>query len=144
MRKVILSLAAAGAALVVASPASAQYFPQPQGYAYGYQNNYGQVRALQARVDNLQRQIERLDRREVIREREARRLRDQARSIERRLWSARNGGLSPWEANDVQMRLVRLEQNVRVASMARGGGYYRDRDDRDGRRHGRDRDRDDD
>src|SRR5207244_791698 len=68
MRKIVLSLAAAGAALVVASPAAAQYYPQPQQQPYGYGNayggqpygggyggygfnNYGQVRALQARID---------------------------------------------------------------------------------------------
>ena len=68
MRKLIISLAAAGAALAFASPAAAQYYPQQnygyggqnygygQQYGYGYngygQNNYGQVRALQVRIDN--------------------------------------------------------------------------------------------
>ena len=39
MRSVVLSLAAAGAALAVASPAAAQYYPT-QPYGYGY-NGYG-------------------------------------------------------------------------------------------------------
>ena len=44
MRKIVLSLAAAGAALLAASPAAAQYYPQPQpapyGNAYGYNNGF--------------------------------------------------------------------------------------------------------
>src|SRR4051794_41766572 len=72
MRKIILSLAAAGAALVAASPAAAQYYPQPQPapYAYGHNGyghgNWGMVRNLQVRIDNVQRQIARLDRRDRI------------------------------------------------------------------------------
>ena len=62
MRKVLISLAVAASALAVATPASAQYFPAPQGNAYGYNNNYGQVRRLQARIDQIQRQITMLDR----------------------------------------------------------------------------------
>ena len=151
MRKVIISLAAAGAALVVASPASAQYFPQPQGYAYGYNNNHGQVRALQARVDSLQWQIKRLDKRNMIRDRSADRLIEDSRNIERRLRNAARYGLNPYEANDIQMRLARLEQRVQFAMSRRyngGHGYYdrdgRDHDDRRDRRDRRDRDRYDD
>ena len=77
MRKIVLSIAAAGAALIAASPAAAQYFPQPQPYGYGaqpygygngynngYQGNWGQVRALQARIQRVEWQINRLDRRD--------------------------------------------------------------------------------
>ena len=62
MRKVLIALAAAGSALALASPASAQYYPQPQqpygynGYGhngYGY-NGFGQVQQLQQRIDALQ------------------------------------------------------------------------------------------
>lgn len=144
MRKVILSLAAAGAALVVAGPASAQVFQQPQGYAYGYHNNYGQVRALQARVDAIQWQIKRLDRRNVIRDRSADRLIQDSRQIERRLRNAARHGLNPYEAQDVHMRIARLEQRLQIVlqrQMHRGNGYYRDgRYDRDDdRRDRRDR-----
>ena len=90
MRKMILSLAAAGAALVAASPAAAQYYPQPQpvpygyngyGNGYGFNNNWGQVRALQMRVDNVERQINWLDRRDRIGDPSADRLRDEADDI---------------------------------------------------------------
>src|SRR5947199_211192 len=61
MRKIVLSLAAAGAA--IASPAAAQYYPQPQpapyghGYGNGFQGNWGEVRGLHARIDNLSHAI---------------------------------------------------------------------------------------
>lgn len=154
MRKVMISLAAAGAALAFATPAAAQYYPVPYGNAYGYgYNNYGQVRSLQYRIDAVQRQIRNLDRRDRIRDNSADRLRAEARGIENRLHrAARYGGLSPYEANDISVRIARLEQRVQY-SMARGygrygyngynGAYYdRDRDGRDdryeddqGRRH---------
>jgi opacity protein-like surface antigen len=145
MRKVLISLAAAGAALVVASPAAAQDYPQPQPYAYGNgyngyghnnyaYNNYGGVRALQARVDALQWQIKSLDRRDRIRDRSADRLRDEAKSIEHRLHRAERYGLNPYEANDIQARLARLEQRVQYAASRYGrygNGHYGDRRDRD-------------
>src|SRR5262245_32765222 len=89
MRKLLISAAIAASTLVAAAPAAAQYYPQ--GNAYGY-NNYGQVRRLQARVDNLQRQITHLDRRNILSNREAARLRDDSREVENRLHRvARNG-----------------------------------------------------
>jgi hypothetical protein len=132
MRKIVLSLAAAGAALVVASPAAAQYYPQPQPapYAYGHQGygqgNWGMVRSLQVRVDAIQRQINRLDRRDRIGERSADRLRDEARNIERRLHSRARGGLNQREAGDLYYRVQRLEQRVQFALNDRNG-RYRDR-----------------
>ena len=139
MRKIVLGLAAAGSALVVAAPASAQYYPQPAPYGYngyGY-GNWGQVRALQARIDNVERQIGRLDRRDVIRDRSADRLRDEANRIERQLHRHARNGLNPYEANEISARISRLEQRVQYA-VANGYGRYGDRD-RD-----RWRDRDDD
>jgi len=134
MRKFVLSLAAAGAAIVAASPAAAQYYPaqQPAPYGYGYNNGYGQARALQVRLDNGERQISRLDRRDRIGERSADRLRDQANDIERRLRKVSRNGLNPYEANEIQVRITNLEQRVQVAMSNR---YGRDRygyNDRDG------------
>jgi hypothetical protein len=150
MRKVLIALAAAGSALAFASPAAAQYYPAPPppGYnqpygGYGY-NNYGQVRALHARINNVERQINRLDRRDRIGEREADRLREQANRIERRLRHATGNGLKPYEANDVARRIAFLEQRVQFAvnngwrnygrrfGWNNWNGYYSDRD-RDGR-----------
>jgi hypothetical protein len=140
MRKIVLSLVAAGAALVVASPAAAQYYPQPQpapyayghngygynnGYGYG-QGNWGMVRSLQVRVDAIQRQIDRLDRRDRIGERSADRLRDEARRIERRLHQRARGGLDQREAGELYYRVQRLEQRMQFAMNDRYG-RYRDR-----------------
>lgn len=153
MRKLLLSLAAAGAALAAASPAAAQYYPapQPQGYAYGF-NNYGQVRALQARVDAIQYQIRMLDRRNVIRDGSASRLKEESRHIEKRLRQASRHGLNPYELNDIQQRIARLEQRVQYAMNGRFGrhaqygsygqnGHYDRHDRNDDDRWDRDDDR---
>jgi opacity protein-like surface antigen len=169
MRKLILSLAAAGSALALATPAAAQYYSQPYapgygGQQYGYNgyghNNWGEVRALQARIDRVEWQIRRLDRRNVIRDDSADHLRYEADSLERRLHMAARNGLNPYEAQDIRFRIDRIEQRVRYAaanSYGRGGygynGYnaygYRGDGDQYGREHQRwhenhDNDRDDD
>jgi tetrahydromethanopterin S-methyltransferase subunit G len=136
MRKVLISLAAAGAALVFATPAAAQYYPQQQPYGYGYNgygnNNFGQVRALQERIDGVERQIRFLDRRNVVRDDRADRLRGEANDIERRLHRAERHGLNPYEANEINARIARLEQRVQFAASNRygryGNGYYGDGD----------------
>ena len=143
MRTFLISLAAATSALAVATPASAQYFPVPQGNAYGYHNNYGQARRLDARIDAIQRQINRLDRRDILSDREAERLRRQSREIERRLHFAARNGLHPQERFDIERRIARLEQRLfRDAHDGNRwgrndgryyGGYDRDRDGRDDR-----------
>jgi hypothetical protein len=161
MRKVLIALATAGAALAVATPASAQYYGNPNyGYGNGYNNGgWGQVRNLQVRIDSIERQINMLDRRDRIRNRTADRLRNEANNIERRLRYAGRNGLNPYEANEIQVRIARLEQQVQYSGRGRWGnnaygynnyngynnGYYdRDRDGRDDRYeddHGYRRDR---
>lgn len=153
MRKILLSLAAAGIALAATSPAVAQYYPQSYGYGsngYGYNgfgyNGYGDIRALQARINAVQRQIDRLDRNNRIGDGTANRLREESGTIEHRLYRAQRYGLNPYEANSLQTRIARLEQRVQYAAPNRYGrygysrddGYYGDRD------RGRDYDRDDD
>ena len=129
MRKFVISFAAATAALAVASPAAAQYYPQPQqpyghnggynGYnGYGY-NGYGQVRALQQRIDGLQNRL----RYAGVRGKSAQRLREESRSLERRLHIAARNGLNPYEVNDIANRIARLEQRVSYA-MGRGYNHY--------------------
>jgi hypothetical protein len=81
------------------------------------------------RIDNVERQINRLDRRDRIGDRSADRLRDEANRIEDRLHRAARGGLNPYEARDIEYRIQRLEQRVQYA-MNDGYGRYRDRDDR--------------
>ncbi len=159
MRKVLISLAAAGTALAIATPASAQYFPQPQqafGYGYGYgHNNYGQVRALQARVDQIQGQLDRLAQRRMISRNEYNALHRDSHRIEQRLRAVASYGLGQRERYDIERRIARLEQRIAYEvrdgrGWNRGGdyhgstgyngyygqsgyGYDRDRDGRDDR-----------
>jgi hypothetical protein len=149
MRKVLISAAATVSTLAFAAPAAAQWAPAPAPYgnAYGY-NNYGQVRSLQARVNNLQRQIDRLDQRRVLSNREARRLRDESRDLERRLHSVSRNGMNPREYASVENRIQRLERNIWQEARDGNGNRYgynsyngynqngwvdRDRDGRDDR-----------
>jgi len=137
MRKIVLSLASIGAALVVASPAVAQYYPAPQPAPYGYNNGYngyngyrggfGQVRAFAMRIDNIERQIDRLDRRDRIGGYSAERLRNEADRARERLRDIGRGGLSPREAGEMETRIQRLEQRVQFA-LNRGRYGYGDRD----------------
>jgi hypothetical protein len=143
MRKVLIALATAGSALAVATPAAAQYYPQPivrapvynQGYGYnngyayngyGYNNvNWGHVRSLQARVDRIQRDLGHLASHRMISRNEYRNRQEDARDIERRLRrDARDGrGLNGQEVYQAERRIARLEQRIA-------------RDMRDGRRYG--------
>ena len=127
----ILAGGAGIAALATAVPAAAQYYPyQYNNYAYGnaYGNAYGyndyngygrgnweQVRGLQVRLNSIERQINRLDRRDRIGDRSADRLRREANNIERRLHERARGGLNPREAGDLINRVQRLEQRVQFA-----------------------------
>lgn len=142
MRKFIISAALAASTLVAAAPAAAQWYP-PQGNAYGY-DNYGQVRRLDARIDAMQRQITNLDRRNVLSNREAARLRDDSREIENRLHRVARNGFTNWERNDIENRIQRLE--VRIQREARDGNrydrYYDNRDRWGDRDNWQDRDRD--
>ena len=122
MRKFVIAAALAATALTAAAPAAAQYYQQPQGYGYGYNNNWGQVRRLQARVDQLQRQIRHLDSRNILSEREAARLRQNSREIEQRLRYAARNGLNPQEAYGIERRIQRLE--IRIHREARDGNRY--------------------
>lgn len=125
MRKILLSLAAPCAVLAAASPATAQYYPQPYGYrynGYGY-NDYGQVGALHARIDRIEWQINRLDRYNGVPNGVADRLREEARRLEYRLNRAARYGLNPYETNDIQVRIAQLEQRVQYASANRYGRY---------------------
>ena len=121
MRKFIITAALAASTLVAAAPAAAQWYP-PQGNAYGY-NNHGQVRRLDARINNVQRQIDHLDRRNILSNREASRLRGESRGLENRLQRAARYGLNNREAYDIERGIQRLE--VRVQREARDGNGYR-------------------
>jgi predicted RNase H-like nuclease (RuvC/YqgF family) len=138
MRKLLISAAIAASTAITAAPAAAQYYPQ--GNAYGY-NNHGQTRRLQVRIDQLQRQITQLDRRNILSNREANKLRAESRGLEQHLRYAARNGLNGREAYNIERGIQRLE--VRIQREARDGnrrGYYnqagwsdRDRDGRNDR-----------
>lgn len=150
MRKVLISAILAASTLAIAAPAAAQWtvaygnqyggqygnqyagqYGSPYGNAYGYNNNRGQVRVLQVRLNQLERQISQLDRRNILSDREANRLRYQANMIERQLRAASYNGLNGYEARDIQVRIARLEQNIRY--QANDGNRYANRGYNDGR-----------
>jgi hypothetical protein len=121
MRKFLIPAVLAASALTAAAPAAAQWAPppvygsqygSPYGQAYGY-NNYGQARRLEARVWELRRQIDRLDARNQISERQADRLRGQANDIRRELRRASYGGMNSWERNMIERRIANLEFRIR-------------------------------
>lgn len=134
MRKFLISAALMASTVAVAAPAAAQWAaPVPQGYAYGY-NNHGQVRRLEARVDQIRRQIHHLDRRNILSDREARRLSEEARELDRRINVLARNGFNQRDRYEVERRLARLEQRLhRDVNDRRGyNDGYADRD-RDGR-----------
>lgn len=153
MRKLLISTILAASTLAIAAPAAAQWtlsygnqygsqYGAPYGNAYGYNNN-GSVRVLQVRINQIERQIAQLDRRNILSNREAARLRNQARVIERQLRAAAYNGLNRYEHQSIQVRIARLEQNIRRQASDgnrwsnRNSGYAnpydRDRDNRDDR-----------
>ena len=146
MRKFIIAIAAGASALAVATPAAAQYYQGNPGYGYnngyGYgRANYGQVRSLQARVNNLQRQIDRLAQRRAITRDEHNGLQRDARQVERRLYNSGRNGLSGREFAEIQNRISWLER--RISNEVRDGRRWGSNDRRwDNDRRWSDRDRD--
>jgi len=137
MRTKLLTAAAALTALGISAPAAAQWAQQPgYGYGYGHQNNYGQVRALDARTVRLQREIDRLDHRNVLSNREARQLRNTAQDIRNDLRRAARDGVNYREFARFERRLSDLQFGIQRE--ARDGNRYGDNRswsdrDRDGR-----------
>ena len=162
MRKFLISATLLASSLAIAAPAAAQVrvtigsqygngYGYGSQYGYGYNNNYGGVRSLQVRLNNIERQINRLDSRNILSEREADQLRREANWLERTIRQSSRNGLNSYERRNLEIRLARLEQNVRYQASdgnrrygqsqygnqyGYGNGYNaydRDRDGRDDR-----------
>ena len=113
MRKFLISTALVASTLAVAAPAAAQWAPPvPQGYAYGYNNN-GQVRRLEVRVQQIRREIQQLDRRNILSNREARRLDSEARNLQMRVRQLGYNGLNSRERYEIERQITRLEYRIR-------------------------------
>lgn len=123
MRTALLTIAAALSAAGLAAPASAQWFPQPYGHAYGY-THYNPLiaRSLDARVDQVRRHVFNMNRRYLLAPSQARRLDREAISIKHRIWSASRNGLSFSERRSLDRRIDRLERRVRI-EVARNSRY---------------------
>src|SRR6266404_5980762 len=101
MRKFVFALAAAGSAIAVATPASAQYFPQSSPYGYGYSNRID-TSDLQRRLYNVRRSLV------SVRPDQAYQLNAEASTLQQRLrFAARSG--NPYEVQAISDRVYRLE-----------------------------------
>ena len=141
MRKVLIALATAGAALAVASPASAQYYG---GYnnGYAYNNGYNNRGQMQRELQQIRIQADQLARQGRLTRSESRDLYRDLASAERSLYRGGN----PWQLNQ-RIQQIRYElrrysdydrgrygYNNSYGYNNYGNGYYdRDRDGRDDR-----------
>ena len=123
MRKVLIGLAAAGSALAVAAPASAQYYQvqQPYGYnqGYGYGGNWlfdfgnqRYARMMQDRVQRIRTDIHQMGAQRVISYSEVRSLDSQARNLQNRIFRASRNGVNRNEARNLDRSVRRLEERV--------------------------------
>jgi hypothetical protein len=137
MRKMTLTLAAAGAAIAFAAPASAQYYPAPsyvpayqQGYGYqqpgyGYQQpGYGYnnwlynfrdqryARMMQDRVQRIRHDIRQMGAARILSRSEVRDLDQEARAVQDRIYRYARYGVGPNEARKIDNRVRRLETRV--------------------------------
>jgi len=117
MRKLVLGLAVAGAALFAATPASAQYYGGGYGYN-GYNRGYGDASGFHRRIYNVINSIG------GVRQDQAGRLRAEAIGLDRELRNAARNGLNPYEARNFDVRIGQLERHLQWAS---NGGYGRNR-----------------
>ena len=127
MRKFLISAAVAAAAtLSIASPAAAQYgqrggYDQRGGYnQQGRGYGYGQGRADHQAVQQLLRNVERIEQRiqrsyqrRAISQREAQRLSREASDVRQRILRAGRNGLSQREYLSLQSRVNQLQHHVR-------------------------------
>jgi len=169
MRKITLTLAAAGAAVAFAAPASAQYYPAPnyvpayQQQGYGYQQpGYGYnswlfnfrdqryARMMQDRVQRIRHDIRQMGAYRILSPREVRDLDQEARAVQDRIYRYARAGVSNAEARRIDNRVRRLETRVmreasdwnRRPNVRRYNVYNYDQYQNYYRSGGRDRDRD--
>src|SRR4051812_20405819 len=100
MRNVVLAFVAAGSAVALAAPASAQYYPQSYGNGYGYNNGtWGDPGEFQRRLFNVRRSLG------SVQPDQAYRLDTEARTLEGQLRAAARNGLNPSETQYFNSRV---------------------------------------
>ncbi|HZG44981.1 MAG TPA: hypothetical protein VEZ41_01765 [Allosphingosinicella sp.] len=130
MRKLLITLAAASAALVTAAPASAQGYyggGYNQNRHHGYPGDRGLVQRFEHQIGNLRHRIERLAERRDISPGEYRALRNHAAELRQRLHRFAYNGLSRGEVQDIADRIDNLRDRIR--DERRDGRRYGDRYD---------------
>jgi hypothetical protein len=122
MRKLTISLIAAGMAVGAAAPAAAQFYPQPAygqtyhqarlpGWLYNFRDNrYASM--MQDRVQRLRHDIRQMAAMRVLSRGEARSLDSQARNLQNRIWRYSRNGVGPGEARAIDRQVRRLEERV--------------------------------
>jgi hypothetical protein len=106
MRKLLVSLAAAGTMLAVASPASAQWHRPGYGYNNSPRAHFEQeVRQLRYDRDNLARSGR-------LTGREARDLDLDIQALQNSVWQASRGGISPRQADALSWRVNRVRNEI--------------------------------
>ena len=147
MRKFLIGAAVAASALAAAAPAAAQWAPQPRPYGYdngynrgygydnGYNRGYGNGSMLINRIDRIRQQINMLARRNMLSPREAGQLDREAGWLQNRVQRQAWDGISPNERYDIERRIARLEQRVRLNANDFNGRYDRNPYDNGYRRY---------
>lgn len=140
MKKLILAIAALGAVGAAAAPAAAQPYPgYDRDYTRPYEQNQGwrdDARGYGERIDQLSRRIDRASERGRLDRREAYRLREAVRDVQRVAWRYRQDGrLTPPERADLDRRLDRIEAQLRFDRRDNDDRRYDDRRYDDGRRY---------
>lgn len=108
MRKLLILLASAGAAMCVAAPAEAHRQPVPAAPAY---HRSPLELALSARLESIRNRIELLREEGLMGSDEARDLGQQSRVLEERLI-----GLTARDSGDVELAISRIQRRVRATS----------------------------
>ena len=119
MRKFLIPIVAAASALAVAAPASAQYVqwapPVYQSNPYNYGSGFRGVafaRSMEARVQRVRMDIRVMRGRGILSRGEARRLDNQARHLQDRIFRASRFGINPYEARSLENQIFNLQRNV--------------------------------
>ena len=136
MRKTLITLAAAASALVVASPAAAQYYGQPSygapaygapyGNGYGYNDGrYGGVGQWQNELQQIRYQAENLARQGRLTRSESRDLFRDIHSAERAIYNKSRRGLSRYEARQLSEKIGHIRYELHRYSDNDGRRYNR-------------------
>ena len=116
MRKLLMSMIAAGSALSLAAPASAQWVPPVYNYhPYNYDRGFSYhafAQSMEQRVQRVRNDIRMMQSQRILGWQEARSLQYQAANIQNRIWRASRNGIQPGEARRLENQIRNLEFRV--------------------------------